>query len=134
MFKVIFLPGKRVVRARINETLFSLARRAGVHLNTSCNGNGTCGKCQVKIEEGLVDLSSSTFQLPAQRRKKGYVLACQARPQDNVTVFVPKTTRLLGDELLEERGDELILDKLQEVKLNPAFRKFFIKCLVNFIF
>ena len=28
---------------------------AGIHINASCGGRGTCGKCKVKILKGSVD-------------------------------------------------------------------------------
>lgn len=32
-------------------TLLDAARRAGVDLESPCNGSGTCGKCRVHVQE-----------------------------------------------------------------------------------
>lgn len=51
MTKVIFLHDNRVTTAIAHqeEDILTVARRAGVILESPCNGNGTCGKCKVKI-------------------------------------------------------------------------------------
>ena len=52
MHKVVFVvKGKRQVEflAGQRENLLEAARKAGIMIDTPCNGNGTCGKCKVQI-------------------------------------------------------------------------------------
>lgn len=53
MTKVIFLHDNRVTTAvaHRDEAILTVARRAGVTLESPCNGNGTCGKCKIEITD-----------------------------------------------------------------------------------
>jgi len=125
--KVEFIPSSRKVTARKGETIFNIAREAGVHLNSSCNGLGTCGKCKVRVVEGEVAETLSSYALSEDLREKGYRLACQLKVLGDCKIFVPPETRLLGHEVLEERGETRLAEELKEKKINPRFRKIFLK-------
>ncbi len=127
MFKVEFLPTHRTFRAKKDETIFSVARRAGVHLNSSCNGVGTCGKCKVKVEKGEVQFKPLSFQLSPQERREGYVLACRSKILSDVVVFVPFETRLIGEKILEERGEELIIKHIERKEISPRVKKVYVE-------
>jgi uncharacterized 2Fe-2S/4Fe-4S cluster protein (DUF4445 family) len=70
-------------------TLLEAARLADVHVNASCNGKGSCGKCKLVLESGKVD-ASPTPHLTQTEKEKGYVLACQSRVVKDVTVRIPE--------------------------------------------
>lgn len=54
-------------------TLLEAADAADVHLNASCNGKGSCGKCKLVVESG--DLAkTSTPLLSDQAKAKGYII------------------------------------------------------------
>ena len=44
-----------IVDAAPNTSLLDVAKAANVAIDAPCNGNGSCGKCRVKILEGTVD-------------------------------------------------------------------------------
>ena len=44
-----------VIECNAGENLLELARRANVAIDAPCSGNGSCGKCRVKLVEGTVD-------------------------------------------------------------------------------
>ena len=44
-----------VIDANPGDNLLELARRANVAIDAPCSGNGSCGKCRVKLVEGEVD-------------------------------------------------------------------------------
>ncbi len=54
---VTFLPDDIVVECHAGETIFSVALREGIAVETACVGKGTCGLCRVKIEAGAEHLS-----------------------------------------------------------------------------
>ena len=65
MPKVIFqIEGGKPVTAECNvgDNLLELARRSKVAIDAPCSGNGSCGKCRVKLVEG--DLESIQTRLP----------------------------------------------------------------------
>ena len=87
--KVSFLPDGQTVEVPNDTTLLEAARLADVHVNASCNGKGSCGKCKLVVAEGTVD-APPTPLLSDGEKSKGYVLACQSRVTGNVTVSVPE--------------------------------------------
>lgn len=127
MFKVEFLPTHRIVRAKKSETIFKVARKAGVHLNSSCNGVGTCGKCKVKVEKGKVQFEPLAFRLSEEEVKKGYVLACRSKILSDLVISVPLETRLLGEKVLEERGEEVIQKQFKKKELSPRVKKIYVE-------
>ncbi len=126
MPKIEFVPSNRKVTARKGETLLNIAREAGVHLNSSCNGVGTCGKCKVRVIEGEVVENPSSYQLAPELKEKNYHLACQLKVMGNCKIFVPPETRLLDDALLEEKGEIYLAQELNKSERNPRFKKAFL--------
>ena len=56
--KVVFqIEGASPVSIECNagDNLLELARRANVAIDAPCSGNGSCGKCRVKLVEGELD-------------------------------------------------------------------------------
>ena len=43
------------IACNIDDNLLELARRANVAIDAPCSGNGSCGKCRVKLVEGLLE-------------------------------------------------------------------------------
>jgi uncharacterized 2Fe-2S/4Fe-4S cluster protein (DUF4445 family) len=145
---VLFQPGDKTAAMDPGSTLLEAANAAGVHLNTSCNGKGSCGKCKLVVPEGRVD-SVPTPLLTDSEKAKGYVLACQSKLVQDVTVRIPEetlerrlkiagmgqaaTAKLEGlvqtiDPMLQEIGLELTPPSLADAvsdldRLNRALKK-----------
>ena len=72
--RVVFQPEGRAVDIPAGGTLLEAAVAADVHLNASCNGKGSCGKCKLIFESGHADrqptalLSDAETALCAQRK------------------------------------------------------------------
>ena len=49
-----FLPDNIPVRVDKGENLLSAAAAAGVYIHAYCGGDGVCGKCKVKVDQGEV--------------------------------------------------------------------------------
>ena len=49
MPKVIFTRENQTIQAEPGESVLSASRRAGIIIDSPCNGSGSCGKCKVKI-------------------------------------------------------------------------------------
>ena len=94
MPSVTYLPSGLRVDCAAGESVFEIARRAGVAVNTACVGKATCGLCRVKIVSGEENLSPFNA---AERKHLGNVyfinklrLSCQARVADGeITVELP---------------------------------------------
>jgi ferredoxin, 2Fe-2S len=91
---VTYLPSGVRVDCTAGESIFEIARRAGVAVNTACVGKATCGLCRVMILGGEEHLSPFNA---AERKHLGNVyfinkvrLSCQARVgEGEVVVDLP---------------------------------------------
>ena len=52
---VHFLPDDVKVTVEEGENLLNIAANAGVYIHAFCGGEGVCGKCKVRIEEGFFE-------------------------------------------------------------------------------
>ncbi|MBR9982496.1 MAG: DUF4445 domain-containing protein [Desulfatitalea sp.] len=86
--QVTFLPNNVSIDVPTGETVLRAAMAAGVHINASCGGDGTCGKCRVIVEAGTIEGEASD-RISTEDRAKGYRLACQTTVQSDVTLRVP---------------------------------------------
>jgi uncharacterized 2Fe-2S/4Fe-4S cluster protein (DUF4445 family) len=99
MPRVTFLPAGVTAECAEGESVFEVAERAGVVVETACVAAGTCGLCRVKVVAGdacLVPYGD------VDRKHLGNVyfitkvrLSCQARlrADGEVTVEVPAAAR-----------------------------------------
>lgn len=91
MSKVVFqIEGAAQVAMECNdgENLLELARRANVAIDAPCSGNGSCGKCRVKILEGQVE-SLPSRHISEEEYQEGWRLSCSCKVKGDCTVFVP---------------------------------------------
>ncbi len=84
-------PGEKQVVVPRGTTLLQAAEKAGIYINASCNGKGSCGKCRLIVESGNVE-SDNTSLLTEKEKQKGYVLGCQTRATGDVHVVIPEET------------------------------------------
>lgn len=100
-FKILFLPDNKIIEAEKGKTLLSAAISAGIHINSSCGGDGVCGRCKIILKKG--ELSSlPTGRITAEERKSGYYLACLSLAQSDAEVEVPRESRLDSGTITEE--------------------------------
>ncbi len=91
MSKVIFqIEGANAVTIDCNDgdNLLELARRANVAIDAPCSGNGSCGKCRVKLVEGEVE-SIPSRHISREEYEAGWRLSCNCKVKGDCTVFVP---------------------------------------------
>jgi adenylate cyclase len=60
MPRVEFVPLERAKEVKQGVTIISAANRADVPIGQSCNGDGVCGWCRVKVIRGMENLSPPT--------------------------------------------------------------------------
>ena len=64
--------------ATAGECLLDVARRARVPVDAPCAGNGSCGKCRVRVLQGKLQ-SSKSFYISDVEYEEGWRLACTSR-------------------------------------------------------
>ena len=91
MPNVIFqIEGGSVTEIACNagDNLLELARRANVAIDAPCSGNGSCGKCRVKLIEGELETIPSRH-ITDEEYEAGWRLSCNSKVVGDCTVFVP---------------------------------------------
>ncbi len=89
--KVIFqIEGAAQVVAECNagDNLLELARRSNVAIDAPCSGNGSCGKCRVKLVEGQLE-SLKSRHISEEEWEAGWRLSCNSKVMSDCTIFVP---------------------------------------------
>ncbi|MBI4789677.1 MAG: DUF4445 domain-containing protein [Chloroflexi bacterium] len=118
-YQVDFEPIGRRIRVESDTTLLDAAQRAGVLLTAICGGEGSCGRCIVRVMSGQV--SSPTMieqaELGRDRTAAGWRLACQTIIASDVHVHVPPDS-LATAQRTQTEGQAV------PVELQPAARAF----------
>jgi len=99
--KVTFYPDNKTIEANKGQTLLSVAISAGIYINSSCGGEGVCGRCKVILKKGEV-LTQPTGRLTLEERKRGVYLACLTTVQSDLEIEIPEESRLSFDKLSPE--------------------------------
>jgi uncharacterized 2Fe-2S/4Fe-4S cluster protein (DUF4445 family) len=107
---VTFLPFNVQVEVPSNTNLLDALRKTTLPLHSSCGGKGTCGDCVVQIIKGTCS-SKASASLPQKILKQGYVLACQATIEDNLSVKLPEFEELS----IKSSIDSHFLEKNREI-------------------
>jgi uncharacterized 2Fe-2S/4Fe-4S cluster protein (DUF4445 family) len=100
---VTFLPSERKILVDEEENLLQAAMEAGIHINASCGGSATCGKCKVKLLKGVVD-SPKHPKLTQWEYDQGYRLACLTPIRGDIDVEIPIESQV-DKSVLALKGD-----------------------------
>jgi len=87
-YKVSFQPENKTIQVKPGSTLLEAAQKADVHINASCNGKGSCGKCKLILNSGDIE-QEPTPLLSDQEKENNYMLACRTKVQGDVAVSIP---------------------------------------------
>ena len=91
MSKILFeIEGAQSVSIECNpgDNLLELARRGNVAIDAPCSGNGSCGKCRVKLVSGELD-SIKSRHITDEEWELGWRLSCNSKVVGDATIFVP---------------------------------------------
>ncbi len=112
-YTLTFQPGDVAISdVAPDESILRAAMRSGIHINASCGGAGSCGKCVIKLVSGEI-LSERSSKLDDADWQSGLRLACQTYLRSDAVVFVPETSRMgnaavLDRELVGDRKGKLL--------------------------
>lgn len=128
---VVFQPSETRGRVDAGATILEASRKLGAGIESVCGGEGTCGRCLVRIEEGRFEeysISSSMASVRSNGKdesiilnktqfRRGYRLACQTSVCGDVVIFIPEKSR---------KGKQVIRKKIsaRKFRLKPAVRKY----------
>jgi uncharacterized 2Fe-2S/4Fe-4S cluster protein (DUF4445 family) len=101
-YTLTFQPGDVVVAdVPRGESVLRAAMQADLHINASCGGSGSCGKCRIKVVSGEVE-SERSSKVSDDEWADGIRLACRTHVLSDIEVFIPETSRM-GDASVLER-------------------------------
>ena len=76
------------IECNAGDNLLETARRANVAIDAPCSGNGSCGKCRVKLVEGNLE-SMPSRHISQEEYDAGWRLSCSSKVMGDCVVFVP---------------------------------------------
>ncbi len=129
---ITFHPSGRKVEVEKEENILEAAVAAGIHINASCGGSGTCGKCKVRIAGGETS-SPQNPKLSKWEFDKGYRLACITSCLSDLEVEIPLESQVDPSVLkLKREGRYLLsprdIDQLVEGwEIDPAVFKRYVE-------
>ncbi|HPV08347.1 MAG TPA: 2Fe-2S iron-sulfur cluster-binding protein, partial [Aggregatilineales bacterium] len=131
--RVIFMPSGRRGRVPVGTTLLDAARSVGVEIESICGGRLVCGKCKVRVEEGvfqkhgIVSLPDNVSPPSDDERAyliehniEGYRLSCAARALGDLLVTVPEESQARKQIVRKAAGDRVI-------EVDPAVRQVYVE-------
>ncbi|MBI5144647.1 MAG: DUF4445 domain-containing protein, partial [Candidatus Omnitrophica bacterium] len=92
-FKVTFYPDNKSIEVEKGKTILQASLSAGVYINSSCGGEGVCGRCKVIVKKGQV-FTQPTGRISLAERSQGVYLACLATIQSDLEIEVLPESRL----------------------------------------
>ena len=76
------------IECNAGDNLLELARRGNVAIDAPCSGNGSCGKCRVRLVEGELE-SLRSRHVSDEEWELGWRLSCNSKVLSDCIVFVP---------------------------------------------
>ena len=118
-YEIRFLPSETVTRAPEATTIFNAANWAGLAIDSTCGGRGTCGKCKVRVMQGSAPVREADrkFISPSEL-EQGWRLSCRAVLHSDCVVDIP---RLMGN------PKAALLGYGHHVILNPNVAKIYLE-------
>jgi len=131
---VIFQPSGRRGEVPKDITLIEASRLLGVDIESLCGEKKVCGKCKIRVEEGLfqkygIESSGSHLSswqeeedkyINAEEKKSGHRLGCVARVEGDVLIFVPEESRA-GKQVVSKKARDIHIDH------NPAVKIYYVE-------
>ncbi|MBI3537080.1 MAG: DUF4445 domain-containing protein [Chloroflexi bacterium] len=90
-YQITFLPSNQITHAPEGTTVFNAANWAGLAIDSTCGGRGTCGKCKVQMRAGANSISDADRKfLSAEELANGWRLSCRAPIHTECIADVPR--------------------------------------------
>lgn len=118
-FEIKFLPQNLTTHAPEGTTVFNAANWAGLAIDSTCGGRGTCGKCKVRMLQGANSITDADRRyLSEAELAEGWRLSCRAPVHTESLVEVPR---------LMTSPKAALLGYGRHVVLNPNVAKLYLE-------
>jgi len=116
-FLVKFSPGGKSIKVPPGYDLKQAILDAGLYIDSSCGGVGTCGKCRVQVKKGKVKSKKTRF-ISSDKADEGFVLSCQAKVTGDIIVEVPGKKKAKA-KIAEGRYSGVSTEELADIEIKP---------------
>ncbi len=131
---IIFQPSGRRGQVPIGITLIEASRLLGVDIEAPCGEHQVCGKCKVRIENGVFEkfgvrsnadhagplMAAEDKILTQEEKEEGYRLGCIATVQGNLLIYVPESSRA-GKQVVSKAARDI------DIELDPGVKQYTVK-------
>jgi len=100
---IFLLPSNRKIEASHKESLLMALARRGMQLRSDCGGQGSCGKCLVRLGETPFETSDTVDNAESCEKTLTDHLACQTEVTSDLTVSISAAS-LSRAEVIEKPG------------------------------
>ncbi len=116
----ISLPSGKIIPGSPEISIMESLKKEDIYLTSSCGGKGTCGKCKIIVKLGTVT-TRSKIKLTHEEIQKGYTLACQSFPEEDVVIEIPKESMLTVEGKIATGKSKDLQELLRSigVEINP---------------
>ena len=88
--QVTYEPSGTTAHVPTGTTLFNAAHWAGIPIESTCGGRGTCGKCKVQVLQGHAERTLADYRHVSEGLDEGWRLSCQCEVAEDMVVDVPR--------------------------------------------
>jgi uncharacterized 2Fe-2S/4Fe-4S cluster protein (DUF4445 family) len=116
--RVVFEPSGRTVYVLPGTKILEAAGRAGLIIQSPCGGQGTCGKCRVRVVSGRCEgAAQAPACVSAELWRDGHRLACQTTVDGAAVIDIPP------ESMFEHQQQILVHDSAVRGDINPVVHK-----------
>jgi len=102
-YKVLFQPDNVIVELDAGVDLLTGTRKANIEIKCSCGGEGTCGKCLVRVVSGAITSKGHST-------RDGWSVACQTHVAGDIVVEIPVSSRVAQSQVLLDAHADVMTD------------------------
>lgn len=121
----------QVMEGEETESLLRTLASNKIHMNASCGGRGSCGKCKIKLLQGTLEVTPPDRSIFTNAQiQEGYRLACKAYPHEDIHIMLIEKEEdefevlsFHGGETIEDKAKNLTTKKITET-LPFDFKRF----------
>ena len=84
--EVRYEPSGTTAHVPAGTTLFNAAHWAGIPIESTCGGRGTCGKCKVRVLAGHAERTLADYRHVSEGLDEGWRLSCQCEVAEDMVV------------------------------------------------
>ncbi|HNR65487.1 MAG TPA: ASKHA domain-containing protein, partial [Atribacterota bacterium] len=130
MIEITINPGAKIINVPSGTLLLDVLKQAKISIVTTCGGQGSCGKCRVKVSStaikgSLLNLTEKK-QLSEEEIKEGFRLACQCHLYHNSTITIPSSVLMRNN---NSKIEEKSISHLSHYEFKPVIpiKKYFLR-------